>query len=109
MLSFLVKTKKNFVALKNRMELFCLSEMKLRLSHWSVTPCEQGVNFLGYRIFPTHKLLRRQSVIGAKRKIKRYIQTGQKEKLRAFLSSWMGHAQWADSQNLINKLKEIKA
>lgn len=99
------KTKKELIELKNRIEIFCRDEMKLRLSHWSVTPAHQGVNFLGYRIFPTHKLMRRQSVVTAKRKIKRYTERQETEKLKAFLGSWLGHARWADSKNLINKLE----
>ncbi|NGZ66488.1 Retron-type reverse transcriptase [Vibrio aestuarianus subsp. cardii] len=91
--------------LKAKFERFCMVEMKLKLSKWSVTSLSQGVNFLGYRIWPTHKLLRKQSVITAKRKIRRYTSNNQPERLRKFLASWTGHARWADSKNLIKHLE----
>lgn len=101
------RSKSELLELKDRFETFCLQEMKLKLSKWSVTSVSRGVNFLGYRIWPTHKLLRRQSVLSAKRKIKRYTKRGEKEKLRRFLASWLGHAKWADSKNLIESLERV--
>lgn len=88
-----------------RMALGWKSEsINMGFSHWNIQPVERGVNFLGYRIFPTHKLLRRQSVISAKRKIKRYTENGNTESLDRFVASWRGHARWANSHNLLTKL-----
>lgn len=98
-------SKAEMLKLKDEFELFCKEEMKLNLSKWSVSSLSQGVNFLGYRIWPTHKLLRRQSVSTAKRKIKHYTKHNQSEKLSRFLASWLGHAKWADSANLIKTLE----
>lgn len=95
-------------ALKNEFEQFCSDEMKLRLSKWSITSLSQGVNFLGYRIWTTHKLLRKQSVTRAKRKIKRYTLRREEEQLKRFMASWRGHAKWADSNNLIKKLEHTR-
>ncbi len=77
----------------------------LRFSKWSIQPVNRGVNFVGYRIWPTHKLLRRDSVIRAKRKIDAYRAAGEHDRLERFLAAWTGHAQWADSRNLLNSLK----
>lgn len=99
------RSKSELLELKDKFEMFCLNEMKLKLSKWSVTNANQGVNFLGYRIWPTHKLMRKQSVITAKRKISKYTKKQQAEKLRRFIASWLGHAKWADSKNLIAKLE----
>jgi hypothetical protein len=99
------ESKEDLLQLQSEMALFCKSHMKLDFSHWSVTNVSQGVNFLGYRIWPTHKLLRRQSVITAKRKIRRYKKHNDKDKLQLFLASWLGHAKWADSKNLIKSLE----
>ena len=97
--------RSEMLELKSEFEKFCKEEMKLSLSKWSVTSLSQGVNFLGYRIWTTHKLMRKQSVRSAKRKIKKYIKHNEKDKLMMFIASWMGHAKWADSRNLINHLK----
>ena len=63
-----------------------------------------GANFCGYRIWPSHKLLRRRSVAAAKRKIARYRRTGDDRALGHFIASWRGHAQWANTHNLLNRL-----
>lgn len=83
---------------------FSSSQMGLRFSRWSVQPWQAGVNFCGYRIWPTHKLLRKSSVIRAKRKLARFAASGDAEARRKFLAAWLGHAQWADTNHLINHL-----
>lgn len=81
---------------------FIVQEMKLKFSKWSIQSTNRGVNFLGYRIWKTHKLLRRSSVTRAKRKLKKYASNA--EKKDRFLASWMGHAKFANSYNLLNRL-----
>jgi retron-type reverse transcriptase len=77
----------------------------LGISKWQVSPVTRGINFLGFRIWPRHKLLRKRSVTGAKRKIARYLRTGDRESLNQFIASWRGHAAHADTCNLFNHLE----
>ena len=77
----------------------------LRFSKWSIQPVSRGVNFVGYRIWPSHKLLRRDSVTRARRKIKAYRAGGDFDRLNRFLAAWIGHAKWADSRNLLKSLE----
>jgi hypothetical protein len=70
-----------------------------------VSPVSRGINFLGYRIWPRHKLLRKRSVTMAKRKIKTFIKHQAHESLQRFLASWRGHAAFADTCNLFNHLE----
>ncbi len=86
------------------MEAFSAERLGLRFSKWSVAPALRGVNFVGYRIWADHKLLRRQSVSDAKRKIRRYREHGDTDALDRFVASWRGHAGHADSYNLIRSL-----
>lgn len=81
---------------------FITDELKMRFSKWSIQPASRGVNFLGYRIWKTHKLLRKTSVIRAKRKLKKYENDPKKK--AEFLASWKGHASHADSYNLLKRL-----
>lgn len=97
-------SKNELLSLKIDIDKFCESNMRLTLSHWSVSHKERGVNFLGYRIWSTHKLLRRQSVVSAKRKIRKYRESGDTVKLNMFKASWIGHANWANSYNLLKRL-----
>lgn len=96
--------RQTLAGLQVAMERFALDVLGLKFSRWSIQPAARGVNFVGYRIWPTYKLLRRDSVVRAKRKIKRYTQHGEADRLRMFLASWRGHAQWADSNNLLKNL-----
>lgn len=86
---------------KQSVEEFSRAELGLRFSKWSIAPVTRGVNFLGYRIWSTHKLLRRDSVIRARRKIAAYRAAGDHLRLQKFLAAWLGHAGFADSWNLV--------
>jgi RNA-directed DNA polymerase len=88
-----------------RIKEFSLSEMNMRLSKHQVAPIGHGVNFLGYRIWPTHKLLRKDSVQRARRKIKAMQARGDTQALEKFLAAWYGHASWADTQNLLKHME----
>lgn len=85
-------------------ERFSRERLGLRFSKWSIQPASRGVNFLGYRIWPRHKLLRKDSVKRARRKIALYRKTGEHDRLQKFLASWTGHAGWADTRNLLRSL-----
>lgn len=96
-------------AVRDMLEWYCQYSLRLFFSKWSIQPIERGVNFLGYRIWPTHKLLRKDSVRRAKRKLKHYRESRDFAALAAFSASFLGHAKWADSHNLIKHLElEIK-
>lgn len=85
---------------------FADEQLHLRISHWQVAPISQGINFLGYRIWPSHKLLRKASVTRAKRKILNFIKHDEAEALGRFVASWSGHARWADSRNLMTWMEQ---
>jgi len=89
---------------KASVEVFSRAELGLRFSKWQIAPISRGVNFLGYRIWPSHKLLRRDSVVRARRKIASYRANGDDDRLQQFLTAWLGHARFADSANLIRSL-----
>ena len=91
--------------MKSALEEFANDRMQLRFSKWSVAPISRGINFLGYRIWPHYKLMRKQSVTRAKRAIKSLKRRGDVEALNRFLAAWTGHASWADTQNLMAHLE----
>ncbi len=90
--------------LQQGLKWFSDAQLGLHFSKWSIGKITQGLDWLGYRIWPTHKLLRKQSVVAAKRKIFKFRARGDELSLGRFIASWRGHAQWADSFNLLNKL-----
>lgn len=90
--------------LRLRLGSFSEAKLGLKFSHWSIQPASRGINFVGYRIWHSHKLLRHDSVLRAKRKIKRYTKHGETDRLTKFLAAWKGHAQHADTYNLLTHL-----
>ena len=97
-------SREALAVLQAGLQWFCEARIGLRFSRWSIGAVTQGLDWLGYRIWPTHKLLRKQSVISAKRKIFKYRIRGDELALSRFIASWRGHAQWANSFNLLTKL-----
>lgn len=87
---------------KGEIERFARDELHLELSRWSVLPASRGVNFLGYRIWATHKLLRKSSVTRMKRRLGN-LEGPERERM---VAAWLGHAGWADSHNLVRWLNE---
>ncbi len=83
-------------SVKELLEWYINTLTGLKFSRWSIQNISRGVNFLGYRIWPTHKLIRKNSATKAKRKLKQL--TG--ESLAKFKAAWGGHIQWADTHNL---------
>lgn len=75
--------------------------MRLKFSKWFINSISQPLNFLGYRITAEYKLIRKDSVTRAKRKIKKYIEQKDRQRLMMFLASWSGHLKSANSHNLV--------
>lgn len=76
-----------------------------------IRPVEHGLTFVGYRVWPTHRSVRKQNV----RAMRRRVQWMQREyaagrlnwpEIRGRLTSWIGHARQADSRRLIERLSE---
>jgi RNA-directed DNA polymerase len=97
-------SRDELVDIQQALGQFIEAQLGLKFSRWSIGPASQGLKWIGYRIWPTHKLLRRQSVIAAKRKIVKYQRIGDDIALSRFVSSWRGHARWANSFNLLSRL-----
>jgi len=93
---------------KDQLEQFAKDVMQMKFSKWSVAPINRGINFLGYRIWPKHKLLRKQSVTRAKRAVKHFKNKNDIIGLNKFLAAWTGHASWADTNRLFSSM-ELKA
>lgn len=100
----LVRTKEEALALRDAFEAK-LASMGMRFSKASVLPASRGVNFLGYRIWPHKRLLRKDSV----RRIKRNLRQMEWQyargliefpKIRERVNSWIAHADHASAENL---------
>lgn len=110
----LLETKEECKIVKEKIEIFVATKLKLSLNHKSrYYPSKMGVNFCGYRIFETHRLLRTSSKRKINKKIKVWNKLYEANKLdsnKMLLSwnSWKAHASHANTyklkENLFDKI-----
>lgn len=105
--------KAHLHAVRRDIEDFLWAELSLRLNvKTQVFPVGDGgrsLDFLGYRIWPTHRALRKDSVNRMKRKMKRMAAAYHKgvmswDEIDPVIMSWIGHARHADTHNLRAKV-----
>ncbi|MEK7376376.1 MAG: reverse transcriptase domain-containing protein [Candidatus Margulisiibacteriota bacterium] len=70
----------------------------------------KGVGFLGYKVYPTHRLVKKQNIKRFKIRMKKYLsslRTGLIDKVKIIQSvqSWLGYAVHADTYNLRNRIE----
>jgi len=103
----LLNDKLELIYIQKVLKRFSSLFMGLKFSKWFINSVEsKGLNFLGYRIREKYKLIRKDSVVRAKRKIKKYKLENNEEQLEKFLGSWTGHIKTSDSANLKNYIKK---
>lgn len=106
----LADTKSDVVSLKHAIEIFLHSHLELSLNNKSrYYPSKMGVDFCGYRSFPTHRLLRTKNKRKIKNKVKLWNNLYSKNKLNIFksmqsLNSWLGHSSHCNSYRLQQKI-----
>lgn len=106
----LAKTKAECINIKFKIEQFLKMYLNLSLNNKSkYYPYSMGVNFCGYRIFTTHKLLRLNSKKKIKKKIKHWNKLYEKNllnisKVTQCINSWLGHSSHCNSYTLQRKI-----
>ena len=88
-----------------------IENIRLRLhpKKCSVFPVYLGTDFLGFRIFPTHRLLRSENVKRARRRLKRLAEEYRRgeitlKEINQSIQSWIGHVSWGDTYRLRKKM-----
>lgn len=76
--------------------------LKLHPQKSVILPVDQGIRFLGYRAFPTHRLLVKDNVRRFRRRVRKMEDAYARghmtlEEVRQRLMSWSGHAAQADT------------
>lgn len=100
--------KKKLWEEKEGIEKFLKEKLKLKMNTKKVCiyPVESGIDFLGYKIWADHKLLRKSTVKRFIKRTKKYrveIEKGNmdKTKFNNSLQSWMSYAKYANSWRLL--------
>ncbi|OGC07913.1 hypothetical protein A3F86_03230 [candidate division WOR-1 bacterium RIFCSPLOWO2_12_FULL_45_9] len=74
-----------------------------------LTLAAKGIVFLGYKVYPTHRLVLRRNIKRARKRIKKYLEMLNSRlvdwlKITRSIRSWIGYAIHADSFNLRRRL-----
>jgi RNA-directed DNA polymerase len=109
--------KRRLHTLAGEIETFLRERLRLTLSKNDVFPTSQGVDFLGYRHFPDHILLRKATATRMKRRLRSLPEALVKgrvtfDQYRSTLASVSGWLRWANTYHLqlnlrINELREV--
>jgi retron-type reverse transcriptase len=103
-------SKKYLAYLKTKIEKLLKHKLSLFLNHkTAIFPITQGINFIGYRTWPDHKLIRKRSIKNMRRKLKvmeQKYRTGQisLHEINASIMSWVAHCKHADTYRLREKV-----
>lgn len=103
----LSKNKETLHQLAEKIKTFLYDELYLTLhpKKMRILPSHLGIDFLGYLIFKDHIQLRSYNVKTFRKRLKRFKKlylSGKlnKEKIRQSITSWLAHAEHADTYNL---------
>lgn len=103
--------KKVLHKMARQIKRYCHEELRLLLhaKKTVVFPVKNGINFLGQKIFPTHRLLRKNNLQRFKKRTDQRLNIYKEgklssSKLEAQLNSWLGHAKQADTFRLRKKI-----
>lgn len=105
----LLKSKEEAKYILKNITTFLSQNLHLKLNEKTAYfKASQGVNFCGYRIWNTHRLLRVQSKKKMKRKLKNFEKLYKEDRIElnyilACINSWRGHASHCNSYHLQNK------
>lgn len=106
----ILKTKSECISIKKKIEKFLNQKLNLELNAKSrYYPYKMGVNFCGYRIFTTHRLLRTSSKKKIKKNVKKWNRQYANDSLNfaytmQSINSWLGHSSHCNSYKLQQKV-----
>ena len=95
---------------KDELQAFLEERLRLTVSpKTSIWPISEGIDWVGYRIWPTHSLIRRRTKIRIRRRLaqcRRLYAAGLMpwERVRSVVMSYLGHLRHCDSYNLRRKV-----
>lgn len=96
--------KKQLHAWRREIEAFLSNRLRMKLNPKSdIYPVNRGIDFLGYRIWPSHRLMRKSTLFRATRRFKKLsalyaLGLVTLQHVRASVMSWLGHCKHADAK-----------
>ncbi|MED3732568.1 reverse transcriptase domain-containing protein [Geobacillus stearothermophilus] len=104
------ESKQELRKVLEEIDIFLRSELRLQLNNkTAIRPIRQGIEFVGYRIWPTHRKLKKKTAKKMKRRL-RYLKKAyargevSADEVRATLMSYLGLMKHADCHRLKQKI-----
>ena len=100
-------SKKQLEIWKKDIEIFLKEKLKIELhpDKSKIILLSKGIDFLGFRCFYHHKLLRKRSIIKMKHKIDMFSKNELSEKqIMESFQGWQAYAKWANTIRLRRKI-----
>lgn len=100
--------KKELGRIKEEIKTFLKGELKLELhpKKNNIFPIKNGIDFLGYRLYPQLVKLRKSTVRRFLKRMKKYKKIGQKSTaINQSIQSFLGFAKHADAFRLVEKME----
>ena len=107
----MLETKEDCKIILNKINIFLNNELKLELNNRSTYfPNKLGVDFCGYRIFETHRIIRKRIKKTIRSKLLKWNELAENKKLNIkkmdnSINSYFGHIQHSNSYKLKQKIK----
>lgn len=105
--------KKYLAQVKELIRVFLDENLRLNLNQkTAIRPCSMGIDFVGYRIWATHRRLKKKTAVKIKRNLKRQIErvrAGEesRERLMRSVASYRGILSYCDSYGLRQSLNQL--
>jgi RNA-directed DNA polymerase len=101
------KSEIQLVIWKQEIVMFLKEKLKIELhpEKSKIISLSGGIDFVGFRNFYYHKLLRKRNVLKIKQKIREYKENKiSTEKFAEIIKGWNAYAKWSNNYNLQRKL-----
>lgn len=105
--------KKYLAEIKELLRIFLEENLRLNLNNkTAIRPCRMGIDFVGYKIWATHRKLKKKTVIKMKRNLKRHIKNVRagkesKECIERSVASYRGMLSHCNSHGLQQSLNNL--
>jgi hypothetical protein len=103
------KSAKQLSTWKNQIDSFLQNNLKIQLhpDKSRIIPIKRGIDFVGFRNFYHHRLLRKRNIKSMFKKIKMYKEGGKDfSSLFDSYQGWQAYAQWGKTYTLRKKVKK---
>ena len=105
--------KKYLAEVKELLRIFLEDNLRLNLNDkTAIRPCSMGIDFVGYRIWSTHRKLKKKTAVKIKRNMKRHIKNVRlgkesKECMNRSIASYRGILSHCNSYGLRQSLNQL--